>query len=443
MNQLVNLQNGKIWVESRVKKGTSFFVQLMYNLADHAPVENKLLIKDEFNELLTNAKIIMAEDYPMNQLLANSLFKKWGISLTVVDNGRHLLNEIEKEKYDLILMDIQMPVMDGMETTRILRKQGVKTPIIAITAHAFKEEQNQCLKAGMNDFISKPFDEIELKSKMIGFLTNQEHFEKTILSENSPTEEEFNRTVFSLDYINEMGAGDQGFVKEMLSMFLEQVPSQINSIIKYCNNNEYDNLSKVAHTLQSSFAMLQRKDLKDYLKKVESWSKDQTVSYYPLAEINNIISEAKLVLQAVADYLGDVITFDFEVLDAQPEVNVVKSVEVDFDKIDDLAEGDESFKKQMIELFIMQTTEQVVHLNIALSENDFAKIGGIAHNMIPSYDLINANELNQYARRVESVCKESNDSYLKREITINYIEETEKAIDMVKEQGILIGLLKG
>lgn len=440
VNQLVNLQNGKIWVESRIKKGSTFFVQLAYNISKELPIQKEKQTNDKFNKLLTKAKIVMAEDYPMNQLLASSLFKKWGLSITIVDNGKMLLNEVERDAYDLILMDIQMPVMDGMEATRILRQRGVKTPVIAITAHAFKEEQIQCLKAGMNDFISKPFDEFELKNKIIEFLSAGEQNNQLTQIKELLIEKESNE-VFSLDYINEMGAGDKNFVNEMLTLFIQQVPNQIASAINNWNSKNYPELGKIAHTMQSSFTMLQRVDLKHALKKVELWSKNQTSTDYPYDTFKNIITEVKTILQAVSDYIGTVITFNFESLNFQPEINTAEVTEINFKKIDELAEGNESFKKQMIELFLMQTGEQLHHLEAALKDNDFEKVGSIAHNMIPSYDLINAVKLTALCRKLEEVCKASADIVFQRSTTLAFIQQSKSAIYEVKNEAIRQSLI--
>jgi CheY-like chemotaxis protein len=111
--------------------------------------------------------ILLAEDNLINQKLAVRLLEKWGHRVRTVENGREVLEALEKERFDLILRDVQMPKIDGLEATRIIRKneetRNQHIPIIAITAHAMKGFKELCLEAGMDDYISKPFDPQEVK----------------------------------------------------------------------------------------------------------------------------------------------------------------------------------------------------------------------------------------------------------------------------------------
>jgi signal transduction histidine kinase len=112
VKQLVRLQKGEIWVESSKNKGSSFFIEIEYDTAN----SNKT--KEGFSaDKLKSASIIMAEDYPMNRLLAKNLFKKWGLNLKIVNNGKDLLLDLDKHQYDVILMDVQMPKMGCIEAT--------------------------------------------------------------------------------------------------------------------------------------------------------------------------------------------------------------------------------------------------------------------------------------------------------------------------------------
>jgi CheY-like chemotaxis protein len=106
--------------------------------------------------------ILLAEDNRVNQLLMVRLLEGRGHQVTVAGDGHVALDEVARHGFDVILMDVQMPELDGLEATRILRERGVETPIIAMTAHAMQGDRDKCLKAGMNSYISKPIQPEEV-----------------------------------------------------------------------------------------------------------------------------------------------------------------------------------------------------------------------------------------------------------------------------------------
>ena len=104
----------------------------------------------------------MAEDNPVNRKVALSMLKRLGYRADVAENGLEVLQALDEKPYDVVLMDVQMPEMDGLEATRRIRNQGLSTRIIAMTAHAMDGDRDECLEAGMNEYISKPINIEEL-----------------------------------------------------------------------------------------------------------------------------------------------------------------------------------------------------------------------------------------------------------------------------------------
>lgn len=433
VKQLVSLQGGTIAVDSTVNKGSTFTAELSYGIPQKNSVQTNEFNEDfEFSKL-KESRIIMAEDYPMNQLLAKSLFDKWGINLTIVENGKLLLDDLNTNSYDIILMDIQMPEMDGLEATRKLRRRGIITPVIAITAHAFKEEQEQCIKAGMNDFISKPFKEDVLKEKLITFLHLKPHDIDSInIESTTPISHELN--YFKLDYIREMGAGDESFTTEMLEMFLEQVPKLLNNIITAINSGNKDDIAKHSHTLQSSFVIIERADVKSDLKKLEMWGKKLEGLDNPIGLLESIIEKSKLIIQAISDYLGVVANTSFSPIEMEVNLDQLNELNINFKKLHELAEGDKVFIKEMLNLYISQTSSQLAEIKQNLKNNKNEDASIIFHNMIASFDLIGCENLMNSSRRLENRSLKPNKTKNLNSMVEQFCTLTESTFNLVKNK---------
>ncbi len=181
-HELVTQQKGDIQVRSVVGSGSEFIVTLPFELQ---PIQSGQAASDSiqysFKELI-GYKILMAEDHHMNQLLAKKLFKKWNCEIEFAHNGIKAIEKLKYQSFDLILMDLQMPEMDGYQTTSYIReyleepKRSI--PIIAITAHALAGEKEKCLSLGMQDYISKPFDQEVLYRKILEQLSFSSYSER-------------------------------------------------------------------------------------------------------------------------------------------------------------------------------------------------------------------------------------------------------------------------
>jgi CheY-like chemotaxis protein len=155
--------NGEIGVESEINKGSEFWFKLKFEYSAEV-YDDKLKVKDDIPE---NLRILYAEDNLVNQRVTMFLLQKINANCDIAVNGKEALEMFKAKKYDLILMDMYMPEMGGIESTRLIREfenQSAEKPvfIVAVTANAFSEDKQKCLDAGMDDFLSKPFKEAEL-----------------------------------------------------------------------------------------------------------------------------------------------------------------------------------------------------------------------------------------------------------------------------------------
>ena len=169
--QLVDLMDGKISIESEKNQGTKVSIRLTLPVGhqQEKAEKPKPLIS---HQRLKGKKILLVEDNKLNRLVAKTILAHFGILVTEAVNGEIAVEILRKETFDLVLMDMQMPVMDGIDATMMIRKEISTTlPIIALTAHALKSEELRCREAGMNDFIAKPFEEDKLINVLSMFLS--------------------------------------------------------------------------------------------------------------------------------------------------------------------------------------------------------------------------------------------------------------------------------
>lgn len=173
VKRLVELQGGAVFLDSTPGKGSDFYFRLpLKRVSERVAGEIRtasLIEPDVVAETGKGIRILVVEDNPINQLLVIRLLEKKGYETTVAENGKIALQEYQHANFDIILMDLQMPELDGYETTRIIRKMESRKkdiPIVAMTAHTIKGELEKCADIGMNDYISKPFDAAELYQKI-------------------------------------------------------------------------------------------------------------------------------------------------------------------------------------------------------------------------------------------------------------------------------------
>ena len=176
VKRLVALQRGKISIQSEVNKGTVFSVMLDFKYAtkNEAAVISNPDTETQKILSLKGVNVLLVEDNELNQMVAGQFLKNWGVNADIVSDGKIAVEKLKGHTYDIILMDIQMPEMNGYETTRYIRNKFrgdmQKVPILAMTAHAFKDEEEKCLHAGMNGYIPKPLNRELLFNKICSIL---------------------------------------------------------------------------------------------------------------------------------------------------------------------------------------------------------------------------------------------------------------------------------
>lgn len=301
VKQLVETQGGKIRVKSTVDIGTTFSFSLVFQKTNaEAPLEND---SNELDTEIKDIKVLVVEDMPLNQLLMKTLLDDFGFDRDIAENGQVAIEKLKAKKYDIILMDLQMPVMNGFETTEFIRAtMNSKIPIIALTADVTTVDLAKCKAVGMNDYLAKPIDEKLLYNKIVGILKNPAS-EKLCGNTNeiTSTKNDSAKRIKCIDliYLNERTKSNPVVMMEMISLYLAQTPPLINTIKQSLEQRNWASLAAATHKMIPSFSIMGiSTDFEDMTKKIQEFAvaKGQTAEIYDL--VNQI---EEICLQACSE----------------------------------------------------------------------------------------------------------------------------------------------
>lgn len=262
---LVELQGGEMHLKSEVDKGSEFYFELSYKKVDSMSIEP---LQKGFvpQKLLSDLKILLCEDNTLNQKLAKRVINKFGFQVEIASNGKIGIEKLQKEKFDLVLMDLQMPEMDGYQAVTAIRKElNMQIPIIAMTAHSLVGEKEKCLEIGMNDYIGKPFTQEELYRKICANLPEQKQENEIPVNEVKQN----TSCMADLNSLKEFSGGNKEFEKEVIEMFMGQVPADMDDLEKaFVERNNFQ-IKSISHKLKSSMAVVGLFSLNEHLSFIE------------------------------------------------------------------------------------------------------------------------------------------------------------------------------
>ena len=267
--ELIELMGGEIKVNSKKGAGTSISITLELTKGDNTNLFQKDSIQLT-NDFLKGKKIVVADDNDHNRLVASLILQNYGAEIIEAYNGEETLSPANFA--DLILMDIQMPVLNGYEATKILRERGNTIPVIALTANAIKGENEKCIEAGMNDYISKPFDEEIFLKTIAKWLLPVSNFKEneTDTRVNAP---ELANPLYDLSSLIAISRGNEIFIQKMVKLFCEQTPPLIEEMISAYLANNLEKMGDLAHKIKPTFDNLNIRLLKQDIRTIEKAGK--------------------------------------------------------------------------------------------------------------------------------------------------------------------------
>jgi len=266
---------------------------------------------DEAPLYLDNCRILVAEDNEINRQLLQHLFRRWQVSYKIVNNGREVIDELKHNHYQCILLDIQMPEMDGYSALEVIRKEHKLTiPVIAMTAHVLQGEREKCLQYGMDDYISKPIDEKKLYAlvrKYIDITNDGEEILKELTEASVPSSAAPGTSFqfINTDYMEEIAQGDLSYKKLAGSLFLESVPKELAAMQRAIEEQRLGELNRLAHNFKTTISVMHpRPSLIDKVDLLEAPSTPVTDLDRLLQEVKTYFDGATLEAKAYLDSLS-------------------------------------------------------------------------------------------------------------------------------------------
>jgi signal transduction histidine kinase/CheY-like chemotaxis protein len=253
---LISLQGGEIEVESEPGKGTIFRFTIPYEMVA-APLGSLAITKSVGSGYADyqHIRVLVVEDNEMNRSLLRHLLTGWKLSFDIVTNGMEALEKLRICTFDLVLMDVQMPGMDGYTATQEIRtKLKLETPVLAMTAHAFPGEREKCLSYGMNEYIAKPIKEKELFGlivRLTGMDGSRSDLKKGIIKETPAAYE-----LIDLQYMRGISDGDKHYERTVTEQFIAVIPIDLNALEWALGNMDLVTLRRTAHAMRTDVAIM-------------------------------------------------------------------------------------------------------------------------------------------------------------------------------------------
>ncbi|MDE3248082.1 MAG: PAS domain S-box protein [Bacteroidota bacterium] len=287
--KLLEMMDGSIAVKSKKNEGTCISFKLPLLKGEAADLAEKEELEID-TAILKGSRILLVEDNEMNRLVATTVLEHYGVVFREAVNGQEAIDILREETFDLVLMDVQMPVMNGIEATGHIRAEISKDiPIIALTANAIKGENDKCLQAGMNAYVTKPFEE-EVLIKTIAGLLGKEICLKRVEKAAGGDQGE----LFDLEGLRKLSRGNDAFVAKMVGIFVKAAPASVYEMKSALEGNDLARVRAVAHRLKPSIDNLCISSMTGRIREIEGFPEQA-----PVSQLKGLLEEADEILSSV------------------------------------------------------------------------------------------------------------------------------------------------
>jgi PAS domain S-box-containing protein len=310
VKQLVELMGGKIWVESEPGKGTAFIFNLSMPMSEQSDEgqEATPIGQAVHQGLLRSLWVLLVEDNPMNQKLASHILKDWGCHFMIANDGEEALEKTRQQHFDIILMDIHMPKLDGCQATAQIRAEegnpNQHSLIIGLTAAALLDEKQRAIEAGMNEFITKPFSPAALSKLILNSLQLSHSTSKKQLAMNTEHDNSQAPVKVDLTYLHEFSGGDENFVKEIVETFIQEAPENIAKLSEGLIQEDWDTVYRMAHQLKPNYMMLGMSAQQETALSIEKIAKTAPAKDQIDQQINQLVTDTEKAIPLLREKLS-------------------------------------------------------------------------------------------------------------------------------------------
>jgi PAS domain S-box-containing protein len=307
--EFITMMGGVINVESEIGKGSRFYFTAKLKKQKYVAVPSitrrfgaetkEDILNADLHDLLkkerSKYKLLLAEDNLINQMVALRILIDCGYNITPVNNGIEVLNILKEKSFDLILMDVQMPEMDGYTATGEIRKFDTLIPIIALTAHALMGDKEKCIVAGMNDYVSKPI----IPEKFVKVIDKWLNIEIKQEKVTTAVKQQKNEVVFDFSVLEKMSLNDKDFQVELLNSYLNDVDERFNRLMGFIESQNLPKMTAEAHTIKGASYSLGANKVGDIAYSIELSGRQKDLENVNqwIDKLASAISETKIIIE--------------------------------------------------------------------------------------------------------------------------------------------------
>jgi signal transduction histidine kinase/DNA-binding NarL/FixJ family response regulator/HPt (histidine-containing phosphotransfer) domain-containing protein len=302
-SELARAMRGDMWVESELGRGSTFHFTARLRRAESTDAPGVRPAEPIAPPAsLAGLKVLLAEDSDINQAVVLEMLKRQGCEVAVASTGKEAVEAFESHPFDVVLMDLQMPDMDGFEATRIIRarESSGRVPIIAQTAFAFAQDRDRCLKAGMDDYVSKPLSASRLIEVIERYVLSKnpgaaqagrgteipqrrgsssadlpDARSNDMSSSTNPRRRPRAGKVFDVEALRDRVGGDEEVVREVVALFFSQIPETLEQIRTAAVDHDWQVLRRLSHTLKGASATVGAEAISEVARELEFMARDQ------------------------------------------------------------------------------------------------------------------------------------------------------------------------
>ncbi len=299
--RLVELMGGEIGVESEPAHGSKFWFRV--KLDEGCKVEASAVEfgadRRDVQAAISNARILLAENNVFNQQVAREFLEVAGCIVQVANNGVEVLDWLQKEHFDCILMDVQMPLMDGLEATRRIRasQSFAPIPIIAVTANALEEERQRCMDAGMNDFITKPLMPETLYAVLARWLPRQAFAYSSPERRMSAAGATAQSAALDVSVLADLVGGSRERMRQMAQKFMDCTREDMGKVAEALEKHDFQHLREMAHHIKSPAAMVGARSFAELCRKLEANQGDHQQAHEVVDRMQALLAEIEAQIE--------------------------------------------------------------------------------------------------------------------------------------------------